>query len=87
MCAHIIHRWYDMVNITLSLPEVLHRSMKRHSDINWSEVARRAIEVRIRDLELLDKITAKSRLTTEDVMELDEVIKKGSWARHKELTA
>ena len=76
-----------MVNITLSLPEVLHRSMKRHSDINWSEVARKAIEVRIRDLELLDKITAKSRLTTEDVMELDEVIKKGSWARHKELTA
>lgn len=76
-----------MTNITLSMPEMLYKSMKKHSEVNWSEVARRAIEMRIRDLELLNKITAKSRLTMEDVMELDEVLKKGSWARIKERVA
>lgn len=76
-----------MVNITLSVPEILYKNMKRHSDVNWSEVARKAIEMRIKDLELLDKLTARSKLTMEDVEELDEVIKRGSWARHKELTA
>ena len=32
-----------MTHITLSIPEELYRLMKKHREINWSEVARRAI--------------------------------------------
>ncbi len=32
-----------MANITLSVPEWVRKLMKKYSDINWSEVARRAI--------------------------------------------
>lgn len=74
-----------MVNMTLSLPESLVQSLRKHAEINWSEVARDAFRKKLRDLELMDKLTAKSRLTMEDVMGLDEVVKKGAWEMHKEL--
>ncbi|NOZ77469.1 MAG: hypothetical protein GXO65_07445 [Euryarchaeota archaeon] len=76
-----------MVNMTLSIPEELHRLMKKHSYIKWSEVARQAIRERARDLELLDKLAAKSLLTMEDVEELDEIIKEGVMKRHKKSVA
>ena len=56
-----------MPNITLSVPEHLHRKMKRHPEVNWSEVVRRLIAERLRDLESMDKITAKSGLAPADV--------------------
>ena len=36
-----------MANITLAVPDELHKKMKKMSDIRWSEVARRAIERKI----------------------------------------
>lgn len=41
-----------MVNMTLALPEHLHRLMKKHSEIKWTEVARKAIERKARMLEI-----------------------------------
>ena len=32
-----------MIHITLSIPEELYKLMKKYKEINWSEVARRAI--------------------------------------------
>jgi hypothetical protein len=66
-----------MPNITLSLPEDLYRIVKEHREIRWSEVARRAIEDYARKLALLDALTSDSELTEEEIMELDEKIKKG----------
>lgn len=65
-----------MVNMTLSIPDELHRKMKNFSEIKWSEIARRAIEERIKDLERLDKIASKSRLSKKDVLEISNRIKK-----------
>jgi predicted CopG family antitoxin len=66
-----------MANITLSVPDDLHQKMKQFSEIKWSEVARKAIEKKVHDLELLDKLTSKSRLTERDVLEISERINKG----------
>lgn len=52
------------------------------SDIRWSEVARAAIQQRIEDLEVMNRITAKSRFTKKDVEILSEKIKKGIAKRH-----
>lgn len=46
-----IHAEYVMPNITLSIPEELYRRMKRHPEVKWSEVARRAIAEYLRRLE------------------------------------
>jgi predicted CopG family antitoxin len=64
-----------MGNITLSLPDDLHERMKRMSDIKWSEVARRAIEQKVNDLETLNKLASKSRLSDKDIEEISKKIK------------
>jgi hypothetical protein len=64
-----------MANITLSVPEDLYRIIKLHNEVRWSEVARRAMWDYAIRLEMLDKITKKSKLTDKDVMELDKKIK------------
>ncbi|ASJ08367.1 hypothetical protein A3L11_03615 [Thermococcus siculi] len=40
-----------MPTMTLSIPPKLYRRMKRHPEIKWSEIARRAIEEYLRELE------------------------------------
>ena len=56
-----------MPNLTLSIPETLHEKMKEHSEIRWSEVVRKSISQKIEDLDIMDKLTAKSKLTQRDV--------------------
>lgn len=71
-----------MVNVTLAVPEDLHKIMQKHKDIKWSEVARQAMWERARKLELMDKILAKSKLTEEDALELGRKINKGIAKKH-----
>ena len=52
-----------MPNITLSVPPDLYRRMKKHPEIKWSEVARKAI------VEYLAKIEAEE-LSSEEVLSL-----------------
>ncbi len=63
-----------MANITLSLPEELYHKLKNHPEIRWSEVARKAIQQYLDELELLDKLTTKSQLTDDDVRDLSDLI-------------
>ncbi len=65
-----------IANITLSVPDDLHRRMKEFSEIKWSEVARKAIQKKVHDLEMLDKLTSKSELTEKDVEEISDKINK-----------
>lgn len=71
-----------MPNITLTVPPDLHRKMKAHPEIKWSEVVRRIIAKRIDDLEAMDAIARRSRLTPRDVAELDHMVKRGLLRRY-----
>ncbi len=71
VCAHILL----MVNMTLSVPAELHKIIKKHSEIKWSEVARRAMWAQARKLELMDSILSGSELTEEDAGEIGGLIK------------
>ncbi len=64
-----------MPNITLAISEELHKKMKMLNEVRWSEIARRAIEQRINDLEVMNKIASKSKLTKKDVDEISKKIK------------
>ena len=72
-----------MPNMTLSLPEEVYGVVKKHSEIKWSEIARRAISEKAMKLALLDKITSKSKLTLKDVEDINEKVKKGLLARYQ----
>lgn len=64
-----------MGNITLSLPEEVHKEMRHFSEVKWSEVARKAIIERLVTLRMAEKLPSKSRLTESDVEEFSRKIK------------
>ena len=78
MLSHIT----NMPNMTLSIPEEIHSIIKKHNEIKWSEIARRAITQEAKKLSLMDKIASKSKLTMDDVKEIDEKIKDGLFKRY-----
>jgi len=71
-----------MGNMTLSVPEDLHKIMDRHKDIKWTEVARQAMWEKARKLEFMDKLLAKSNLTEQDAEKIGNKIKHGIARRH-----
>ena len=70
--------------MTLSVPEELMKRMKNFSEIRWSEVARKAMEQRVDDLEVLDKIASKSKLSKKDAEELSKKIKSSASKKFNE---
>ena len=64
-----------MANITLSVPENIHKQMKHFSEVKWSEVARKAIIERLEVLLLAEKLAQKSKLTEKDVRDFSKKIK------------
>ncbi len=73
-----------MPTITLSVPSDLKKEMDKSKFINWSEVAREAIRERVAQLAVLNAITAKSKLTEKDALEIGRKIKKSMHERYKE---
>ena len=71
-----------MVNITLAIPDELHKKLKFHSEIRWSEVIRKMLEQRLDDFEEMEKIVSKSKLTQKDADEISKKIKRGIAKRH-----
>jgi len=69
-----------MANLTLAIPEKLHEKMRHHPDVRWSEVVRMAIQAKIEDMELMDRLTGRSRLSAKDALgiskEIDEEVAK-----------
>ncbi len=71
-----------MTNMTLAIPEDLHKVMRKHWQIKWSEVAREAIKKEAAKLELMEKILSKSKLTEEDALEMGRKVNKNIAKRH-----
>jgi len=71
-----------MVNMTLSIPEDLHKFIKKHKEIKWSEIARSAMIRYAEKLKVAEKLVLKSKLTEEEAFELGGLIKSKSWKRH-----
>ncbi len=71
-----------MTNMTLAIPEKLMAVMKKHKEIKWSEVAREALTEKAEELNLMDQILSKSRLTEKDAIEIGRKINEGIAKRH-----
>lgn len=64
-----------MPNVTIAVPEDMHREMKRHSTIKWPEVMRRAIARELDLLHALDRVFAESKMTEEDAIRLGREVR------------
>jgi predicted CopG family antitoxin len=65
-----------MPTITLSVPLDLKNEMDKEKEINWSEVARNAIKIKLDQLKILKSISSKSKLSEKDALELGRKINK-----------
>ena len=63
-----------MTNITLSIPDEVHKEMKQFSEVKWSEVARKAIIHKIRTLKLAEELASESKLTKHDIERLSKKV-------------
>ena len=73
-----------MVSLTLSVPQELRERMDMYSEINWSEVARKAFNAKISDMEFLEEFKSQSTMTEEDAVMLGREVNKGMAKRLKE---
>ncbi|MBS3148121.1 hypothetical protein J4219_04510 [Candidatus Woesearchaeota archaeon] len=71
-----------MVNMTLAIPEEMNKIMKKHTEIRWSEIARKAMWQYAVQIERMERILSKSKLTEKDAEEIGEKIKKGLHKRY-----
>jgi hypothetical protein len=71
-----------MVNMTLAIPEELNQLIKKHNEIRWSEIARKAMWEHAKKLELMEKLVSGSKLTEKDAEEIGKKIKAGLHKRH-----
>ena len=51
---------HSVGNITLSVPEDMHREMKKFSEVKWSEVARKAFTEKLEALRLAERLAKKA---------------------------
>ena len=75
-----------MVSITLSVPEELKKKMDLYPEINWSAVAREAINKKLLILQKMDQILEKSELTEDDTIRLGRELTKRVAKKYKETT-
>ena len=68
--------------MTLAIPADLHKLIKKHDEVKWSEVARKAMREHATKLELMDKLVSKSKLTDKDAEEIGNKIKREIAKRH-----
>ncbi|MBU1005804.1 MAG: hypothetical protein KJ561_08280 [Nanoarchaeota archaeon] len=66
-----------MPTLTLAIPEDLKRDMDSLPEINWSEIARRAISKEAAEFKLFRSISAKSKLSEKDALELGSKVNDG----------
>lgn len=72
-----------MTNMTLSLPEELHREMRSHPEVRWAEVARRAIQRELERLHTYDRLLAGSALTEKDAVALGREVRQAAARRRR----
>lgn len=65
-----------MPNMTFAVPDDLHREMRAHPEIKWSEVARQAIRREIERIHIYDRLLAKSTLAEDDAVRLGREIRR-----------
>lgn len=63
-----------MATLTLAIPEDLKKEMDTLPELNWSEIARKAIREKAAEYKLFKSIAAKSKLSEKDALEIGNKI-------------
>lgn len=67
--------------MTFALPDDLHERLRRHPEIKWADVARRAFQQELDRIEVLDMLLADSKMTDEKALDWGRRIRHGAAKR------
>ena len=74
-----------MPTLTLAIPKELKSEMDSLPELNWSEIARRAISKEVKEYKLFKSIVSKSKLTEKDALQLAREVNAGMYKKLKKL--
>ena len=80
---NVINAGGKMVSITLAVPEDIKQEMDAFPEMNWSEVARQAIKMKLLMLAKFREFASDSTLTQEEALELGRKVSENAMKRHK----
>jgi len=69
-------------NVTVTVPMDLKKQMEKFDEVNWSAVARNAFAEKVTAISVLEKLSAKSKLTEAAALSLGRSVSKSLWDRH-----
>ena len=72
-----------MPTLTLAVPADLKSAMDSLPELNWSEVARKAIAQKVAEYRLFKSIVAKSKLTEKDALGIGSKINEEMYREYK----
>jgi len=72
-----------MPNMTFSVPDELHREIRKHKDVRWAEIARRALAREVSRLHIYDRLLSQSQLTETDAIQLGRSIRRRETPRRR----
>jgi hypothetical protein len=71
------------MEVKVRIPRDIAVLLKKHKKINFGEVAKDAIVRKALEVEVLESLARKSKLTEEDVEEIGTLVKKGLRERYE----
>jgi hypothetical protein len=71
-----------MPTLTLAIPEDLKKEMDSMPEMNWSEIARKAIQEKAAEYKLFRSIVAKSKLKKKDARELADRVNDAMYRKY-----
>jgi len=69
--------------MTFAVPDELYQEMRKHRDVKWPEIARRALAREIERLHIYDRLLADSQLTEADAVEIGRAIRRRESTRQR----
>lgn len=75
-----------MASVTFQIPSEVRKILAKYPKIKWDKVVTDTLWNYARKLRLMDKIAAKSKLSSQDIDELNKTIKAGLWKHYKNLS-
>lgn len=64
-----------MAEVTFSIPKEIQEIISKHPEVQWEKLVKDSLWNLAKKIQLMDKITAKSKLSKKDVDTLDKTIK------------
>ena len=72
-----------MATLSVSVPNDLKDKMNKFEEVNWSAVARKAFEEKVKQVDFLEKLAKKSKLTKEGAREISRKISRSMAEKFK----